>query len=290
MRHRLARHIAVVAAALLVPLVGPHVAAELAGAAADDGGGFGTAGVIEGIPAGATIPRGPARTVVAAAGQTVEGVAAAAHADAGTVRWANRLTDVTQPRPGSPLLVPPGPGAVLPARAGERPSEFAERHHLEPQVLLDYNRLESDAPLPAGWWLQVPRGAAPGGSLTADDVVPSPGGGPAVPSTQFGRASAGRFPYGQCTYYVWTRRYVPWNGDAWEWLGNARLFGRPTGRVPVPGSIVVMWGSWVGHVAYVEKVFADGTFLISEMNLLGPGVQDQRVVSTSSIDLIGFVY
>jgi len=58
----------------------------------------------------------------------------------------------------------------------------------------------------------------------------------------------------------------------------------------VQGAIVVMWGSWVGHVAYVEKVNPDGSFLISEMNVRGVGVRDQRTVTVSSIDLIGFIY
>jgi surface antigen len=89
---------------------------------------------------------------------------------------------------------------------------------------------------------------------------------------------------------VSTKRKVDWNGDAWMWFRNARGAGRPEGRVPVAGSIVVMWGGWVGHVAYVEKVNPDGSFLITEMNVRGVGVRDERTVTVSGIDLIGFIY
>jgi surface antigen len=37
-------------------------------------------------------------------------------------------------------------------------------------------------------------------------------------------------------------------------------------------------------------VYGDGSFLISEMNMRGLGVYDERTVTTGSIDLIGFIY
>jgi surface antigen len=208
------------------------------------------------------------------------------------MRWANQVPDGSEPAVGSTLLVPPGPGALVQVHAGERPSAFAARLGLDPRVILDYNALKSDTPLPAGSWLQVPAAAAGPDGLASSWVEPSAQGSPQVPSDQYqhGGSSNGGFPWGQCTYYVSTRRHVPWNGDAWAWYRNARDFGRPEGHIPVAGSIVVMWGSWVGHVAYVEKVNADGSFLISEMNVHGLGVYDERTVTTGGIDLIGFIY
>ena len=159
-----------------------------------------------------------------------------------------------------------------------------------PRIILDYNSLQSDSPLPPGTWLQVPAAAAPPGSVPASAVVPLAPGLPGVSSSQVSRGPNPRFPWGQCTYYVSTRRYVPWNGDAWTWFANARAYGRPEGKVPVQGAIVVMWGSWYGHVAYVERVDTDGSFVISEMNVRGVGVRDERTVTVSSIPLIGFIY
>ena len=83
---------------------------------------------------------------------------------------------------------------------------------------------------------------------------------------------------------------MPWNGDAWTWFSNARAYGRPEGKVPVQGAIAVMWGSWYGHVAYVERVNPDGSFVVSEMNVKGVGVRDERTMTVNSIPLIGFIY
>jgi len=123
-----------------------------------------------------------------------------------------------------------------------------------------------------------------------DAVVPIASGLPGVPSTQFGRALPGRFAWGQCTYWVWMHRYVPWNGNAGAWFAAARAYGRPEGHVPVEGAIAVEWAGWVGHVAFVERVNSDGTFLISEMNIEGWGVVDERTVSAADLPLIGFIY
>src|SRR5262249_22244529 len=35
------------------------------------------------------------------------------------------------------------------------------------------------------------------------------------------------FSFGYCTYYVATRRYVPWFGNAIDWWPNARSYGYP---------------------------------------------------------------
>jgi surface antigen len=106
--------------------------------------------------------------------------------------------------------------------------------------------------------------------------------------------SGGHFPYGYCTWWVAHKRYVPWNGDAWQWWYNARLYGYEEGQVPEVGAIVVFGiSAWspVGHVAYVESVHSDGSFTISEMNYVGWGIVDYRTIrSTAGQDILGFIY
>ncbi len=294
-RDRLLRHGVVVAAALALPMLVPHTVSHLPSlpalaSAGDDASRSGAT-----IERGASIPyipQRPAQTIVVNQGDTVAALAAGFHSDAAAMRWANQLPEGVEPRAGSTLLVPPGPGALVQVLPGERPSTFAARVGLDPRVILDYNALRSDAVLPRGSWLQVPAAAAGADGIASTAVVPNLDGLPAVPSEQYqhGGSSNAGFPWGQCTYYVSTRRKVDWNGDAWLWFRNARSAGRPEGRTPVAGAIVVMWGSWVGHVAYVEKVNPDGSFVISEMNVRGLGVYDERTVTASSIDLIGFIY
>jgi surface antigen len=81
------------------------------------------------------------------------------------------------------------------------------------------------------------------------------------------------YPYGQCTWYVATRRpELPFLGDAWEWVGAAKRAKPPfpTAQTPVRGAIAVFQPSQhdagkYGHVAYVEAVDGD-QITISEAN------------------------
>jgi surface antigen/peptidoglycan hydrolase CwlO-like protein len=106
------------------------------------------------------------------------------------------------------------------------------------------------------------------------------------------------FAFGYCTYYVATRRCIPWLGNAADWWGAAAAYGYTEGQVPQRGAVVV-WGrsgsSPVGHVAYVEAVGPDGgvpagSFLVSEMNHSGWDRVDYRTVRVGSPGILGFIY
>lgn len=104
-------------------------------------------------------------------------------------------------------------------------------------------------------------------------------------------SSAHRFPYGYCTYYVASHRFVPWSGNAISWLSGARAFGFATGTTPQTGAILVTSeGGWTGHVALVDKVNDDGTITISEMNYAGFGVVSSRTISISYAPIKGYIY
>jgi len=96
------------------------------------------------------------------------------------------------------------------------------------------------------------------------------------------------FDAGQCTYHAYETRpdvydiaisrgvrrgRAPSGGywwDAWRWLGNAQAAGIATGVEPVPDALVVFprgyGGSSIGHVAYVQRVNQNGSYVISERN------------------------
>jgi surface antigen len=114
-----------------------------------------------------------------------------------------------------------------------------------------------------------------------------------------------RFSYGQCTWYVASRRCIPWLGNAKDWYYNAQPYGYPEGHSPQVGAVVVFWpggdgasrGS--GHVAYVEAVGpADGVpagqFKLSEMNYGGNGGGwdrvSYRILPDNSSGIQGFIY
>jgi surface antigen len=66
--------------------------------------------------------------------------------------------------------------------------------------------------------------------------------------------------------------------------------GFPTGRTPRPGSIMVSWESGYGHVAYVESVNADGSWVVAEMNWVAFNTVDRRLIQPAGVPLIGFIY
>jgi surface antigen len=101
------------------------------------------------------------------------------------------------------------------------------------------------------------------------------------------------YPWGQCTWYVASLRNVYWSGNAWEWAYTAGQAGRPEGRTPRVGSLVVFGPghgySQFGHVAYVVAVMGSSSFTVDEANMLGLGVVDQRHIS-SLYDVETFIY
>jgi surface antigen len=90
-------------------------------------------------------------------------------------------------------------------------------------------------------------------------------------------AHSGWYPYGQCTYFVYSQRPVgQWN-DARDWIWQAQRDGWSTGTTPVVGAI----GQKNNHVVIVTSVNSNGTFNLSEMNYQSLGVITTRTVSTS---------
>ncbi len=101
------------------------------------------------------------------------------------------------------------------------------------------------------------------------------------------------YPWGQCTWYVASLRNVYWSGNAWQWAATARAAGRPEGRTPRVGSLVVFGPghgySGFGHVAYVVSVQSASSFTVDEANMLGLGEVDQRHIR-SLYDVETFIY
>ena len=111
-----------------------------------------------------------------------------------------------------------------------------------------------------------------------------------------GAFAAGRWPnhfaFGFCTYWVASRRYVPWFGNANQWIAGARAYGFAEGSTPTVGSIMVTAEGPIGHVAYVEAVHPDGSWTVSEMNFVAWNVVDHRTIHPGQVPLIspGFIY
>jgi len=138
----------------------------------------------------------------------------------------------------------------------------------------------AQSPGPSSPALATPMGApsAPSAPRPGAERAPVVGGG-------------GHFSFGWCTWYVSSRRYVPWMGNAIEWLRNAAAMGYPEGQTPRVGAIMVTRESGWGHVAYVESVDSNGAgWTVSEMNFRGFGVVDTRHISAGRVPVVGFIY
>lgn len=281
-------------AAVLLPVLAPRAPSTVAAVitAPQPNGDIILSAIIERPAVVPPIAARPALSVVVRPGQTVESLAVANHSDVPAIRWANGLGAGAQPQAWTSLLLPPGAGALVAVLPNERPSAFAKRLGLDPRVVLDYNALARDTPRAAGSYLQVPLTAAPGGSLVGRYFARAPGGVPSIVEVHTSLPDG--FPYGQCTYYAAMRRNVNWSGNAWVWFDAANGI-RPEGHVPVMGSLAVFHTGWFGHVAYVEQVNADGSFIVSEMNYYanggGWGRVDRRTITSADFrSITGYIY
>lgn len=226
---------------------------------------------------GATIPA--VRRYTVRRGDTLDGIAKQMHLQTLTLLWANPGVEQGLV-PGRSLVVPPVDGVLHVVGPNENADSLAKAYNIPRTELLDANGLRSATQVRTGTRLLIP-GAKPPAH------APVAGGG----EVQYQAADFDHFPQGWCTWYVAQRRPIPWSGDAWSWYSSAQAAGWATGKEPRVGAIMVTWESfYYGHVAYVEKVNADGTFEVSEMNYTQFGVVDFRLVNPKRIPLIGFIY
>lgn len=98
-------------------------------------------------------------------------------------------------------------------------------------------------------------------------------------------AGQSTYDFGECTWYVaGALDWIPGGlGNAGDWCVNAAGRGFAETLIPTEGSAVVYAAgdgySNFGHCAKVEQVYADGTFLVSEMNYVAWDTRDERISS-----------
>jgi surface antigen len=251
------------------------------------------------VPTSAPLVHGPIPYTVQA-GDNLQSIAAQFQVTPQMIRWSNPILATTdQVSAGQQLVIPPVSGLVVTVKAGDTIETLAAAYRSDPDSIVDFNRLRDDA-LVAGTQLVIPAGTGPDlvtntTTQTSRTRPTTRTPRPRVPSDvtlggQSGPYRNSMFPYGYCTWYVATRRVVTWSGNAWQWYSNAAAQGYSVGKTPRVGAIMDTWESGWGHVAYVEQVNPDGSWVVSEMNYRGWGIIDQRVIAPGSVPLIGFIY
>lgn len=219
-----------------------------------------------------------------------------------TLLWASNLTidSATRIKPGDKLVILPISGVRHTIKSSDTVSALAKKYSADAQKIISYNNLKTGEPLEIDSIIIIPDGKMPVppkpktpkialASVSKNDNYDVNTINTLVGDTH-PPAHGHKFPWGQCTYYVALKRFIPWAGDAKNWLKNAAAFGYKTGKTPTVGSIVITTENRrYGHSAYVEAV--DGNKItVSEMNFVGLGIKSVRILPTNSPVIRGYIY
>ena len=193
--------------------------------------------------------------------------------------------------------------ADLLTKQGQLQNDFAQATALEGQLSTQSSQLLSIV-YARDQVLEQFTGPAQQLAEQIDEIDNELGGTAAVPSST---SCSDSFAYGDCTWYVATRRCIPWGGNANAWFYNASKMGYAEGSLPEVGAVAI-WNqgqgganAWYGHVAYVEVVGPDlgvgsipvvpaGDFEISEMNWGDWDQVDYRLLPDTATYFQGFIY
>ena len=231
-------------------------------------------------------------------GDTVSTIAHKHRISVNTLLWANEIDNVDSIMPGDKIFILPITGLSYTVQKSDNIDSLAKKYKAKKEDIIAYNGLLANGELKEGDEIIIPNGEKelPNRNLASNStgslVTPrsyetftTPG-----KSTLGGKAGSGHsFPYGYCTWYVASRRYVPWSGNAGTWLYNARAAGYSTGKTPRPGSIIVTSESWWGHVGIVESVKGNSV-TISEMNYKGWAKKSTRTIDAKSRVIKGYIH
>ncbi len=221
-------------------------------------------------------------------GDSVSLVAAKFNITSDTVRWSNGLTGENIAA-GKVLKIAPSNGVIYQVKAGDTPETLAQRFKANRDFIIAFNDAEVTG-LPVGEFILIPDGS----------IQTSSRGSGYSSGFSFGSGplySGNGYDYGYCTYYVANKRIaagnpVPSNlGNASTWKSNAARAGFAVGSTPVPGAVA--WQvprDYYGHVGYVEAVYADGSMLISEMNVVGWNRVSSKIVDAAGMSRYSFIY
>lgn len=238
-------------------------------------------------------------TYVAVAGDTAPSVAQKFGVSADTVRWANNLAgDAISV--GQTLRIPNVDGVLYTVKQGDTIDSIAQKYRTNRERLVSYNDLELNG-VSAGQQLVLPGGSLPEnerpGYVAPRAVVAQ--STTTYRSNYTGAVDVGnRYSYGYCTWYAYNRRAElgrpigSFWGDAVTWASYARNSGYLVNGAPAVGAVLHDPHSappW-GHVAVVERVFGDGSIVVSEMNYNGWNVVSSRTIGSAEASRYSYIH
>ncbi len=206
------------------------------------------------------------KTYITVDGDTVSALAASHGITSDSIKWSNGLSGDTL-SVGKKLFIPPVTGIAYEVKQGDTVDTVAEKFRSNKEQVIADNDAEV-AGLKVGERV-----------LLRDGSIPPPVVTYSTPATGFAWGGyspiygSNGYDFGWCTWYVAIRRAeigrpVPANlGNAYSWYRLAQRAGLPTGLSPTVGAVAVSEAG--NHVAVVEVVNPDGSFIVSEMNSRG---------------------
>jgi len=225
--------------------------------------------------------RGGIITYKVQSGDTLSRIATSFGISTNTILWANNLSYWGLIRPGDKLIILPTSGISHEVKNGDTLVGITKKYNSSIEKTITFNGLPADGSIKAGQKLIIVDGKKAINYSQPRIQLASYYRGPYSGKSH-------NFPSGQCTWYIAQKRYIPWGGNAKDWLYNAKRYGFQTGFEPTPGSIIVTKESWYGHVAYVESV--SGNYVtISEMSM-GHGIRHIRTLNKNDWRIRGYIY
>lgn len=208
----------------------------------------------------------------------------------------NNVTSIS--RPANNTSVSRANASTHTVQAGEYLSLIANRYGTSVAQIKSLNGLTSDLIFPNQ--RLIVRGSAVQPSQT---VAVKPVASRAPVSTTVANIGTPVFNHsnlydlGQCTWHVFNKRAAIGKGistywwHARNWANGAIKDGYTVNRTPAYGAIAQTSDGYYGHVAFVERVNADGTVLVSEMNYAtAPGVIGYRTLNQWQVSRYVFIH
>jgi len=238
------------------------------------------------------------------AGDTMASLVSKFGISAQTIKWANNMTTEAL-TVGSALQILPVDGVLYTVKDGDTTDSIATKYAVDKTRLVIYNDLDVSG-LIVGTKIILPGATLPTNErpgYVAPVVVnyyTSLGAGFGGNTWYISSGTPdGPYAHGNCTLYAYNRRIqlgLPvgsnW-GNASTWDYYARANGLVVNHTPSVGAIMQN-GGYLGHVAIVESIQANGDLSISEMNAYvsggGYNIVSGRIIIAGNVSQYNYIH
>lgn len=205
--------------------------------------------------------RSDIRHYIVLPGDTATSIAQKFGVTTDSIKWSNGLNSDTVTL-GANLVIPPVSGVVYTVKPGDTVQSLAAKYKANADQITAYNDAEI-AGITPGEQIIIPNGQIISATTSGTGVSRLLTAGSFT--AQYG---SNGYDFGYCTYYAAARSGAPSNwGNANTWAYYAALSGWTVSSAPRVGAIAQTSRGYLGHVAIVEAVSADGSQMkYSDMN------------------------